>query len=216
MAEAAELLVHLEKVGSDSAKGPACKRIGKLAFDEEDTPSNVYNKASLYKSLKCETLSGVNKEIDELLQKLVEGDSLESYDISEVYHAYLLGKENGASQSIEKRLVPIAQENWLPNFSPSKWTLKQSKTEIDNEGDTIEKIVERNLDPQVLQVAEMLASLIPNKKINKKAKQALDVAIPTLITKAVPETSAFFISKSVLENDALELTYNAMKAFKQY
>ena len=113
-------------------------------------------------------------------------------------------------------MVPIAQETWLPNFSPSKWTLKQSKTEIDNEGDTIEKIDERNLDPQVLQVAEILASLIPNKKIGKKAKQALDVAIPTLITKAVPETSAFFISKSVLENDALELTYNAMKAFKQY
>lgn len=67
MAEAAELLVHLEKVGSDSAKGPACKRIGKLAFDEEDTPSNVYHRASLFKSLKCETLSGVGKEIEEIL-----------------------------------------------------------------------------------------------------------------------------------------------------
>ena len=66
-------------------------------------------------------------------------------------------------------------------------------------------------------MAEILATIIPNKKtVGSKAKKALDVAIPTLITKAVPETSAFFISKSVLDTDALELTYNAMRAFKEY
>ena len=75
---------------------------------------------------------------------------MDKYDISELYHAYLLAKDNGVSQSLDKKFASIAQETWLPNFTPLKWTLKETKTEIDTEGDTIEKVEERALDPQVL------------------------------------------------------------------
>ena len=183
LAEAAELLSHLERVGSDSAKGPACKRIGKLDFDAEDTPSSVYHRAQLFNFLKCDTLSGVKKQVDELLEGFGTDGYLSNFDYSELYYAYLLGKENGASHIIDKNFASIAIDTWLPNFNPSKWTLKEHITYVDHEGETVEKVEERALDGSVVQIAEILATLIPNKKCNKKTKAALDIAFPALITK---------------------------------
>lgn len=67
----------------------------------------------------------------------------------------------------------------------------------DSEGDSIERIDKINLDPSVLQVTEMLSSLLHEKKVSVKASEQLFVAFNTLFTHTVPETSAFFISKNV-------------------
>jgi len=72
------------------------------------------------------------------------------------------------------------------------------------------------LDSQLLQMAEMVASLIPNKKVKKQAKDKLDKAFPSLLSKTVPETSAFFLSQNVSDRNAIELTYSALKAFDVY
>mmetsp|Transcript_42413 Transcript_42413/g.55930 ORF Transcript_42413/g.55930 Transcript_42413/m.55930 type:complete len:103 (+) Transcript_42413:384-692(+) len=99
-----------------------------------------------------------------------------NYDTGELYYAYLLRIENGASLSektqkdFEKRLADKAVDEWLSNFDPTKWVLKEHIQATDSEGDSFERIVERSLDSQLLQMAEMVASLIPNKKVKKQAK----------------------------------------------
>lgn len=62
-------------------------------------------------------------------------------DDEQLYFAYLL-QENagafGAKESVKDKVLSVlkkrAQEDWLPNFSEDKWTLKRHILEADEAG----------------------------------------------------------------------------------
>lgn len=72
LATAAEVLALLKKSDASNTS-QACKHISKLVLDDEDSlPSVLFRRATLFRDLKCNTLSGVGKDITALLNRLLE------------------------------------------------------------------------------------------------------------------------------------------------
>ena len=87
---------------------------------------------------------------------------------------------------------------------------------MSNSGSSEERIKTKYLDPTLLQMVEILASLIPEKSVAPDAEEQLDQAIINLIEQTVPEHSSFFVSKNVNNQSTLDLTYNALRAIDEY
>lgn len=121
----------------------------------------------------------MKKDTITLLEQL-QTKGLAETDNEELYYVYRLMSDDGAFEAqkndLTGSLVQRAIDDWLKNFNPTNWTYKQHKIDTDSEGDSIERIVEQELSPEVLQVAEMLASLLSDKKGKKKASPVLEKA----------------------------------------
>lgn len=87
--------------------------------------------------------------------------------------------------------------DWLPNFNADKWTMKQIFRETDSQGDIKERVQTQNLDSDLLQITEMIASLISQKDVSKDASKKLEQALKKLVAEAMPESGRFFTSKSL-------------------
>ena len=76
LSSAAEVLALIKKNDSSNT-GLACKHISKNLLNEDgETPSALYKRASLYRDLRCPTLSGVGKDIDTLLERLGNNEAV--------------------------------------------------------------------------------------------------------------------------------------------
>jgi hypothetical protein len=206
IAKAAEVLSSLNKV-SESTRISSCKKVAKLLVTELSTlPSFVYKKAQIYRFFNCETLSGVTTEIDNILGLKAEVEQLPT---DELYFAYLLyvnagvyGAKNPPSEKLNDLLADRAVKDWLKNFKPDKWTLKKKITEtvvVGGVEETVEKVEVEELDVKMLQMTEMLASLMTRPAMKQEIETKLGTAFNILVREAYPESGRFFLSKK--DND---------------
>ena len=107
--------------------------------------------------------------------------------------------------------------DWLQNFKPDKWTLnkKISTTVVVNgEEETILRTEVEELDVELLQMTEMLASLMTRRAMKDEIEIKLSSAFNTLIKEAYPKNAQFFLSKSA--SNSTGLTYAALKAIEMF
>ena len=81
---------------------------------------------------------------------------MKSLSTSELYAAYRLYKEadkfgakSPPSEKLNDLLSEKANDDWLKNFKPEKWTLKENRIEKFEE-ETIEKVIVHELDIPML------------------------------------------------------------------
>ena len=72
-----------------------------------------------------------------------------------------------------------------------------------------------DLDISMVQITEMLASLMDRKAMKSEIETKLGKAFATLMKEAYPESGRFFMTKNT-EIDVLDLTYHASKAIKSF
>ena len=232
IAHASDLLLEVDSnAASDTNfKSVTCKRVAKMLYHEDlqsesqHMPSMVLAKATVYRNLGCETLGGVTSQIDAIVG-LAPGMplSMESLSMGELYAAYMLyseadgfGAKSPPSEKLNDLLAEKALNDWLINFKAEKWTYREVHSET-IEDETIEKFVIRELDIPMLQMTEMLASLVPKKKSLKQDIQfKLNSAFTVLMDQAYPDNGRFFLSKRPNEIDSAELTYHALRAIKLF
>jgi len=206
IAKSAEVLSSLNKV-SEGTRISTCKKVAKLLVSETSTlPSFVYQKAQIYRFLNCETLSGVTTEIDDIIGLKAE---LEQLPTDELYFAFLLhasasvyGAKNPPSEKLNDLLADRAVKDWLKNFKADKWTLRKKITEtvvVGGVEETVEKVEVEELDVNMLQMTEMLASLMTRPAMKQEIETKLRTAFNILVKEAYPESGRFFLSKK--END---------------
>lgn len=219
LAKAAELLSLLDKSSSSHAS-KACKRISKLVIDSDSTPSTVFNKALLHQHLKCDTLSGIGSEIETVLS----GHELALMDDDQLYFAYLLQENAGAfetKESVKDKVLSVlkkrAKDDWLPNFNEDKWTMKRHIMETNEAGSSkSERISVQELDSQLLNVSEMMASLMEESDVKSQVSDKLKKALKLLVENSVPASGRFFVSKNIDSVNAAELTFSAVKAIETF
>jgi len=217
LADASELLSLLKR-SSDSVASKACKRISKLASEAENTPAVLFSKVQLYEHLKCGTLSGVASEVDNVLT----APYLKKIDDTQLYFAFqlhekgsALGSNNESKDRVRSAIIKRAKIDWIPNFSPDKWTLKRYIMEEERTGDGMtERISKQELDSQLLNVTEMMASVAEENEVKTLVTEKLGKGFKLLIEKAMPSSGQFFVSKS--NASASELTFSALKAIERF
>ena len=220
VSHASELLTALgSSSASDSAlKGITCKRVAKMLYEEDsdiqNLPSNILNKAILHKNFGCETLGGVTDQIDALVS--ASQSNMHELSDSELYAAYKLYKQAGAfgakdppSVKLEDLMAERAMNDWLKNWKPEKWTYKVKRSEIFEE-ETVEKVIVNELDIPMLQMTEMLASLMSRKSMRYEIEPKLSSALQVLMKEAYPENGRFFLPKNPNKIDSAQLTYHAI------
>ena len=115
-------------------------------------------KATVHKNLGCGTLGGVTSQIDSIVSVDTENLSIDmkSLSTSELYAAYRLYKEADSfgaksppSEKLNDLLAEKANDDWLKNFKPEKWTYKENRIEKFEE-ETIEKVIVHELDIPML------------------------------------------------------------------
>ena len=99
-------------------------------------------------------------------------------------------------------LADRAVKDWLKNFKADKWTLRKKITEtvvVGGVEETVEKVEVEELDVNMLQMTEMLASLMTRPAMKHEIDTKLRTAFNILVKEAYPESGKFFLSKK--END---------------
>jgi len=106
---------------------------------------------------------------------------------SEIYAAYRLytesgefGAKNPPSEKLNDLMAERALNDWLKNFKPDKWTYKVKRSEIFEE-ETVEKVIVNELDIPMLQMTEMLASLMTRLNLKTDIDNKLYPAFNTLM-----------------------------------
>lgn len=156
--------------------------------EAQHLPSAVLAKALVHKNLGCETLSGVIDKIDAIVS--VSSDIpivMADLSDSEIYAAYRLytesgefGAKNPPSEKLNDLMAERALNDWLKNFKPDKWTYKVKRSEIFEE-ETVEKVTVNELDIPMLQMTEMLASLMTRLNLKTDIDNKLYPAFNTLM-----------------------------------
>lgn len=112
-----------------------------------------------------------------------------------------------------------AVNDWLKNFTPAKWTMKRNKVEtvlVRGELETMEMVSVDSLDLEMVQVTEMLVSLMDRKNIKNEIEPRMSKAFNTLVKEAYPDSGRFFLTKNAHELNVLDLTYQATRAIQMF
>ena len=112
-----------------------------------------------------------------------DGNLLLEMGDEEVYFAYLLylgaeqfGTINPPSEKLNDFLAERAISDWLKNFRPDKWTYKRQLDEKISDGEestTLQRVVVEDISPKMLQMTEMLASLMTRKAMKSEIQTKL-------------------------------------------
>ena len=81
---------------------------------------------------------------------------------------------------------------------------------------TVEKVVKEELDVKMLQMAEMLASLMARSGLKEGIEKELKTAFKVLMMETYAESGRFFLTKNADKIDSNELTHYAVRAIGKF
>ena len=117
-------------------------------------------------------------------------------------------------------LAERAVSDWLKNFRPDKWTYKREISEevisVGDEGTTVQKIVVDEFSPEMLQMTEMLASLMTRQAMTEEIETKLSKAFNLLLKEAYPESGRFFLGASGQSGEQAWTTAMALRAIDTF